>query len=112
MHGPQRKGQFQWIDESDLVLTTYPLLVRDIRYLARHDYHLLILDEAQAIKNPRTAVSRHARELRARHRLCLTGTPLENHLGELWSLFDFLMPGMLSSASRFSQFVSVADRAS
>ena len=101
LHGPQRKGQFQWIDESDLVLTTYPLLVRDIRYLARHDYHLLILDEAQAIKNPRTAVSRHARELRARHRLCLTGTPLENHLGELWSLFDFLMPGMLSSASRF-----------
>ncbi len=111
LHGPQRKGDFQWIKDSDLVLTTYPLLVRDIRLLLKNDYHLLILDEAQAIKNPRTAVSRHARELRARHRLCLTGTPLENHLGELWSLFDFLMPGMLGSASRFrSLFQSPIER--
>ncbi|TVQ35394.1 MAG: helicase SNF2 [Wenzhouxiangella sp.] len=101
LHGPDRKGLFQWIVESDLVLTTYPLLVRDIDQLKRHRFHLLILDEAQAIKNPRAKVSRQARELSSRHRLCLTGTPLENHLGELWSLFDFLMPGLLGSQARF-----------
>ena len=101
LHGPERKGQFQWIDESDLVLTTYPLLSRDAGLLARHDFHLLILDEAQSVKNPRTQAAREVRRLRARHRLCLSGTPLENHLGELWALFDFLMPGMLGSQSRF-----------
>jgi superfamily II DNA or RNA helicase len=101
LHGPKRKGLFQWIDESDLVLTTYPLLPRDIDRLKQHDFHLLILDEAQAIKNVRAQVSRQVRELRARHRLCMSGTPLENHLGELWSLFDFLMPGFLGSQARF-----------
>ncbi|MFU8830924.1 MAG: DEAD/DEAH box helicase [Wenzhouxiangella sp.] len=101
LHGPQRKGLFQWISDSDLVLTTYPLLPRDIEYLRPHQFHLLILDEAQAIKNPRARVSRVVRELQASHRLCLTGTPLENHLGELWSLFDFLMPGMLGTQTRF-----------
>jgi len=105
LHGAERKGQFQWIDESDLVLTTYPLLSRDGDLLARHDFHLLILDEAQAIKNSRTRAAREVRRLRAHHRLCLSGTPLENHLGELWSLFDFLMPGMLGSQSRFRQQV-------
>ncbi len=101
LHGPERKGRFQWIEESDLVLTTYPLLVRDIEQLKRHRFHLLMLDEAQAIKNPRAKVSRQVRELDSRHRLCLTGTPLENHLGELWSLFDFLMPGLLGSQAKF-----------
>ncbi len=103
LHGSERKGQFQWISESDLVLTTYPLLSRDGELLARHDFHLLILDEAQAIKNSRTRAAKEVRRLRAHHRLCLTGTPLENHLGELWALFDFLMPGMLGSQTRFRQ---------
>jgi len=111
LHGPQRKGLFQWIRDSDLVLTTYPLLPRDIGHLGQHHYHLLILDEAQAIKNPRAQVSRVAREIKASHRLCLTGTPLENHLGELWSLFDFLMPGMLGSQARFRrQFKNPIER--
>jgi len=111
LHGPQRKGLFQWIDKSDLVLTTYPLLPRDIDALSAHRFHLLILDEAQAIKNPRTRVGRIVRDLKARHRLCLTGTPLENHLGELWSLFDFLMPGMLGSQARFRrQFQGPVER--
>ena len=101
LHGPERKGQFQWIEDSDLVLTTYPILGRDIDWLKRERWHLLILDEAQAIKNPRTRASRAVRQLQARHRLCLTGTPLENHLGELWSQFDFLMPGLLGSDARF-----------
>ncbi|MGY6629489.1 MAG: SNF2-related protein [Wenzhouxiangella sp.] len=107
LHGPERRGQFQWVDESDLVLTTYPLLARDRDWLKRHEWHLLILDEAQAIKNARTTASRCVRELNARHRLCLTGTPLENNLGELWSLFDFLMPGLLGSQTRFRRALQV-----
>ncbi|MFW6339619.1 MAG: DEAD/DEAH box helicase [Wenzhouxiangella sp.] len=101
LHGPDRRGDFQWIGDSDLVLTTYPLLVRDIDWLETECWHLLILDEAQAIKNARTRAARAARRLNSRHRLCLTGTPMENHLGELWSQFDFLMPGLLGSAAAF-----------
>ncbi len=101
LHGPERRGQFQWVGDSDLVLTTYPLLGRDIDWLKRERWHLLILDEAQAIKNARTRASRAVRQLQARHRLCLTGTPLENNLSELWSQFDFLMPGLLGSDKQF-----------
>ncbi|TVS12481.1 MAG: DEAD/DEAH box helicase [Wenzhouxiangella sp.] len=101
LHGPKRRGEFQWIEDADLVLTTYPLLVRDLAWLKKAHWHLLILDEAQAIKNARTRASRSARQLSARHRLCLTGTPLENNLSELWSQFDFLMPGLLGSDAQF-----------
>lgn len=101
LHGPQRQGLYQWVDESDLVVTSYALLGRDIDQLQTREFHLLVLDEAQAIKNPGAQLSRQVRELRARHRLCLSGTPLENHLGEAWSLFDFLMPGLLGSRARF-----------
>ena len=101
LHGPRRRGEFQWIEDADLVLTTYPLLVRDLAWLIKTRWHLLILDEAQAIKNARTRASRSARQLSARHRLCLTGTPLENNLSELWSQFDFLMPGLLGSDAQF-----------
>ncbi|MDI7066954.1 SNF2-related protein, partial [Klebsiella pneumoniae] len=68
-----------------------------------HDYHLLILDEAQYVKNATTKAAQAIRGLRARHRLCLTGTPLENHLGELWSQFDFLLPGFLGSQKDFTK---------
>ena len=101
LHGSRRREQFAAIANHDLVLTTYPLLVRDRQALLAHDYHLLILDEAQIIKNPGAQASRMVRELRARQRLCLTGTPMENHLGELWSLFDFLLPGLLGDARQF-----------
>ena len=101
LHGPRRRGDFQWIADSELVLTTYPLLGRDINWLESERFHIVILDEAQAIKNPRTRASRAVRRLQTRHRLCLTGTPLENHLGELWSQFDFLMPGLLGSDRAF-----------
>jgi superfamily II DNA or RNA helicase len=101
LHGSERRGRFQWIPDSDLVLTTYPLLSRDITWLEKSQWHQVILDEAQAIKNPRTRAARAARRLKTRHRLCLTGTPVENHLGELWSQFDFLMPGLLGSESQF-----------
>jgi SNF2 family DNA or RNA helicase len=85
------------------VLTTYPLLWRDIDALAAQRFHLLILDEAQMVKNAGARSARALRRLQARHRLCLTGTPLENHLGELWAQFDFLMPGFLGDARSFAR---------
>ncbi|WP_161881155.1 DEAD/DEAH box helicase [Deinococcus alpinitundrae] len=103
LHGPQRKADFERIPDFDLVLSTYPLLPRDVDALGQHEYHLIILDEAQNIKNARTAATKAAGSLKARHRLCLTGTPLENHLGELWSQFNFLMPGLLYSEKVFGQ---------
>jgi superfamily II DNA or RNA helicase len=84
--------------EHDLVLTTYGTMVRDVAELAEIEFDYLVLDEAQAIKNAATASAKAARLLRGRHRLALSGTPIENHLGELWSLFEFLNPGMLGEA--------------
>jgi SNF2 family DNA or RNA helicase len=103
LQGSQRKDQFAVIREHDLVLTTYALLWRDQEVLAKHDYHVLVLDEAQYVKNTHTKAAAALRELRARHRLCLTGTPLENHLGELWSQFDFLLPGLLGTQKDFTK---------
>ncbi len=103
LHGPQRHERFDEIGEHDLILTTYALLWRDQEILAQHEYHLLILDEAQYVKNAATKSAVTIRELRARHRLCLTGTPLENHLGELWSQFDFLLPGFLGTRQDFTR---------
>ena len=103
LHGDNRHARFAAAGDSDLLLTSYPLLSRDAEQLRGIEYHCLILDEAQAIKNPNTKMAQLVRELRSRYRLCLTGTPLENHLGELWALFDFLMPGFLGSARQFQQ---------
>ena len=101
LHGPDRSGCFASIGGHDLVITTYPLLGRDHAVLTAQDWHVVILDEAQTIKNPLANTSKLARTLRARQRLCLSGTPLENHLGELWSLFDFLLPGFLGDRKQF-----------
>ncbi|MBL8398769.1 MAG: DEAD/DEAH box helicase [Candidatus Accumulibacter sp.] len=104
LHGPERKSRFAEIERHDVVLTTYPLLWRDAAELTRHRYHLLILDEAQTVKNARSQGAAVVRQIDARHRLCLTGTPLENHLGELWSQFDFLLPGFLGSNHAFTKY--------
>lgn len=103
LHGPARKADFDRIPDHDLVLSTYPLLPRDVDALREHEFHLLVLDEAQNIKNPRSAAAKAAGALRARHRLALTGTPLENHLGELWSQFNFLTPGLLHDEATFRE---------
>ncbi|MDN7675573.1 DEAD/DEAH box helicase [Burkholderia oklahomensis] len=103
LHGAQRHARFDEIAEHDLVLTTYALAWRDEDVLAQHEYHLLILDEAQYVKNTATRAAATIRALRAKHRLCLTGTPLENHLGELWAQFDFLLPGFLGSRDDFAR---------
>jgi SNF2 family DNA or RNA helicase len=88
-------------DDHDLVLTTYGTLRRDAAAFAETRFDCAILDEAQAIKNAGTDSARAARLLRADHRMALSGTPVENHLGELWSLFEFLNPGMLGAATAF-----------
>ncbi|HNG10613.1 MAG TPA: DEAD/DEAH box helicase [Agitococcus sp.] len=103
LQGANRHQDFDKIPQHDIVLSTYPLLARDEELLKQHQYHLLILDEAQNIKNPRAKAAQVVRQLDAKHRLCLTGTPMENHLGELWSLFYFLMPGFLSSQELFNK---------
>jgi superfamily II DNA or RNA helicase len=86
------------IREHDLVLTTYGTLLRDAPGLAEIQFDYVVLDEAQAVKNASTASAKAVRLLRGAHRLALSGTPVENHLGELWSLFEFLNPGMLGEA--------------
>nr|WP_309243189.1 MULTISPECIES: DEAD/DEAH box helicase [unclassified Caballeronia] len=102
LHGPKRHERFAAIASNDLIVTTYPLIWRDHEALAQHDYHLLVLDEAQNVKNASSKAAGVIRKLRVRHRLCLTGTPLENHLGELWSQFDFLLPGFLGTQKDFA----------
>ncbi|MGH8829613.1 MAG: DEAD/DEAH box helicase [Polaromonas sp.] len=103
LQGTSRAAAFSCMAEHDVVLTTYPLLWRDAEALERQPFHLLILDEAQWVKNAAGRSARALRRLHARHRLCLTGTPLENHLGELWAQFDFLMPGFLGDARSFAR---------
>jgi superfamily II DNA or RNA helicase len=104
LHGTDRHAAYDALTTADLVVTTYALAYRDLEQLKAHHFHLLILDEAQAIKNPKAKIAHAVREIRATHRLCLTGTPMENHLGELWALFDFLMPGFLATQRHFKEF--------
>lgn len=103
LHGSARKSFYGDVSSYDLILTTYPLLVHDQDILLRQTFYYLILDEAQFIKNARSQSAQIALQLKARHRLCLTGTPMENHLGELWSLFHFMMPGLLGEQKQFTR---------
>ena len=89
---------------ADLVVTTYSMLARQ-EWLAQMNWRLAILDEAQAIKNPSTAQSKAVKKIQAQARIVLTGTPVENRLGDLWSIFDFLNPGLLGSANVFKSFI-------
>ncbi|MEZ4226414.1 MAG: DEAD/DEAH box helicase [Polyangiaceae bacterium] len=101
LHGKKRHDTWDKLGQADVVLTTYSVLWRDLDKFRQQQWHYVILDEAQAIKNARSQASRAARSLDARHRLALTGTPVENNLDELWSLFDFVLPGLLGSAQGF-----------
>ena len=101
LQGGDRRRGYGTLHRHDLVITSYPLLLRDAAELGSVDWHLAVLDEAQYIKNPRSRAAQICTGLKTRHRLCLTGTPVENHLGELWSLFHFLMPGLLGDAESF-----------
>jgi superfamily II DNA or RNA helicase len=106
--GIDRKKGAQHFQHYDLIITTYGTLRRDALQFQEAEFDFVILDEAQAIKNARTEAAKAARLLKGNHRLALSGTPIENHLGELWSLFEFLNPGMLGAASVFQLSTSAA----
>ena len=101
-HGADRHERRPDLGKADVIITTYPMVARDRDDLATLPLHMLVLDEAQAIKNWDAQNSESVRRLDARHKICLSGTPIENHLGELWALFDFLMPGMLGARDEFT----------
>lgn len=101
LHGNSRHELFGLVEDSDVVLTSYTLLLRDHEQLLARHWRLCVLDEAQAIKNPATKLARTACQIRADQRIALTGTPMENHLGELWSVFHFLLPGLLGDRETF-----------
>ncbi|SKA77299.1 Superfamily II DNA or RNA helicase, SNF2 family [Paucidesulfovibrio gracilis DSM 16080] len=103
IYGAKRDDLFGKIKDSHLIITTYALLRRDLEELLKYKYASVILDEAQNIKNPNTITARSVRKLESDMKLCLSGTPIENNLFELWSLFEFLMPGFLGSQHSFQR---------
>lgn len=103
LQGAGRKKYYPVLGYSDLVITSYPVLLRDAEELLNQPFHYVVLDEAHTIKNAASQVTKVAYKVDARHRLCLSGTPIENHLGELWSQFHFLMPGFLGSEDSFNR---------
>ena len=103
-HGTDRKARGIRIDKVDILITSYALVTRDIELLDAENFGCVVLDEAQSIKNPTAKVTQALKTLRVPRRICLSGTPMENHLGELWSLFDFLMPGFLGSRKHFNRY--------
>lgn len=109
LSGADREVHALDADTADVVITTYGTLRRDIQQLGKREFDYVVLDEAQAIKNASTATAKAARLLRSHHRLALSGTPIENRIEELWSLFEFLNPGMLGAATRFSAIVRGAE---
>jgi superfamily II DNA or RNA helicase len=107
--GTDRQQLLSQLGGSDLLITTYATLLRDIAELKDIEFDYIILDEAQAIKNSNTQQTKACRLLRGRYRLAMTGTPVENHLGELWSIFEFLNPGFLGHAGAFRDLTSASD---
>jgi superfamily II DNA or RNA helicase len=101
--GADRAEKFGRRKEYDLLVTSYAILRRDVEHYRADEFSLVILDEAQHIKNRGSQNAQSAKALRARHRLILTGTPLENSVLDLWSLYDFLLPGYLGTASDFRE---------
>ena len=103
VRGLQRRHLIERLPELDIAITSYALLRRDVKHYEKYHLDYLILDEAQHIKNPGTANARTCKSLSADHRLILTGTPLENSLQEVWSLFDYLLPGFLGTQKQFRE---------
>jgi superfamily II DNA or RNA helicase len=104
-HGPKRKARLAALaaGELDVLITSYGILRMDLASLAELDWRCVVLDEAQAIKNAASKTAKAARSLKAERRIALTGTPIENHLGELWSLMDFVNPGFFGPQKRFTE---------
>nr|WP_255490881.1 DEAD/DEAH box helicase [Spartinivicinus marinus] len=102
-YGSDRGEHYELLPDYQLIITSYGTFHRDAEELAEYEYHMLILDEAQYIKNSKSKIATAVRLIKANHYLCMTGTPLENHLGELWALYDFLMPGFLGHEKSFNR---------
>ncbi len=102
-HGSERKDRQDELDDAEVVVTSYALLRRDEELLAKVKWRYVILDEAQQIKNPLSATARAAKRLPADRRLALSGTPIENRLSEIWSIFDFVSPGLLGPLNKFEE---------
>jgi len=105
-HGPDRRRKDAFARSAakhGLVISSYGLLQRDIDFMKEMDWAGVILDEAQNIKNPESKQSKAARSIRAHYRIALTGTPVENHVGDLWALMDFLNPGLLGNQNGFKR---------
>jgi len=102
-HGSDRQDRKEQAEEADILITSYALLRRDIEYLRSLRVDYLVLDEAQHIKNPLSATAQCAKKIAAERRLALTGTPIENRLSEIWSIFDFVSPGLLGPLEKFEQ---------
>ena len=103
LHGPDRHRLFDQIPESDIVVTSYALIRRDAEKYRALEFDTVVLDEAQHIKNRQTQNAQAVKAVRAKYRLVLTGTPMENSVLDLWSIFDFLMPGYLGAAQDFRE---------
>ncbi len=104
LYGSDRATKFREINDYDIILTTYALAQRDQAKYDAHTFFYIVLDEAQKIKNPKTKLAVAIKGFKSSHKLALSGTPIENHLGELWSIFDFLMPGFLDNLSFFRSY--------
>src|SRR6185436_13295948 len=102
-HGAGRKDQADELENANVIVTSYALLRRDIDLLKKLKLTYAILDEAQNVKNPLSATAQAAKELAADHRLALTGTPIENRLSEIWSIFEFVSPGLLGPLPKFEE---------
>ena len=103
LHGLDRHERRRDLTGVHVVITTYTVLSRDIEEMAALSWHMVVLDEAQAIKSSTSKATHAVCRLDTRHRLCLSGTPIENNLGELWSQFAFLMPGLLGQRKSFNK---------
>lgn len=103
LHGSDRADKFDAMDDYDVLLTTYPLITRDEDVFKKQKFMYIILDEAQKIKNHKTKMAIALKGFKSDYKLALSGTPIENHLGELWSIFGFIMPGFLGTASAFKK---------
>jgi superfamily II DNA or RNA helicase len=101
INGAKRQENFDQLEQYDIVISSYPLLLKDIEIHQEQLYYYLILDEAHYIKNPGTKLYQAVLKIKTSHKLCLTGTPMENHLGEFWAQFNFLLPGFLASYKQF-----------
>jgi superfamily II DNA or RNA helicase len=105
--GKLRKERYCEFGDTDVVVTSYPVICRDEAKFLEYEFSTLILDEAQTVKNDKSQAHRVVRGMRSDHRICLSGTPVENHLGELWSISDFLNPGLLGDEVYFTRFFRV-----